>query len=232
MHNTAIMSSESKNETNRANAEHSTGPITEAGKQTVSANATRHGLLSQRAVIEGESHEEFLELLTSFYAEHKPQTATEYGLVENMALARWRQQRLWSIETAGLSERIRSLTFPGNDEPFAATAWLAFRALTNETRSLELLNRYDARFEREFRHSLKCLRQFREPPNLKSKPAPKSRSGKSTEPKKEWSLWWTNENGSTHEAGPKPTAEELALFGKFTPADWKKYEEERAKRDD
>lgn len=232
MHNMAIMSSESKTETNRANSEHSTGPITEAGKQAVSGNATRHGLLSQRAVIEGESHEEFLELLTSLYAEHKPRTPTEYGLVENMALARWRQQRLWSIETAGLSERIRSLTFPGNNEPFAETAWLAFRALTDETRSLELLNRYDARFEREFRHSLKCLRQLREQPQPKPKPAAKSRSGKSDEPKKQWSLWWTNENGSTHQAGPEPTPEELALFGKFTPADWEKYDEERAKRED
>jgi hypothetical protein len=227
------MSTDKQIDSNRTNAEDSTGPITEAGKQIVSTNATRHGLLSQRAVLHGESHEEFLELLTSLYDEHKPQTPTEYSLVESMTLARWRQHRLWSLETAGLSERIRNFTFPGNDEPFAETAWLAFRALTDQTRSLELLNRYDIRFEREFRHNLNCLRHLRESSKAKPKPVAKSRSrfGKSTEPKPECRLWWTDENGSTLEAGPEPTPEKLALFGKFTPADWKKYEEEKAKEE-
>ena len=40
---------------NRANAQHSTGPKTVAGKQVSSLNALRHGLTSQIVVMPGEA---------------------------------------------------------------------------------------------------------------------------------------------------------------------------------
>ena len=44
---------------NRANALHSTGPVTAGGKATASRNATRHGLLSGKLFLEDEDPSEF-----------------------------------------------------------------------------------------------------------------------------------------------------------------------------
>jgi hypothetical protein len=45
------MSIPHRTEINRANAQHSTGPKTESGKQKSSLNALRHGLTSQIVVM-------------------------------------------------------------------------------------------------------------------------------------------------------------------------------------
>jgi hypothetical protein len=209
----------------------STGPTTETGKQTVSGNAQRHGLLAQRAVLAGESHEDFLHLLNSLYEEHQPTTPTEESIVQNLAVVRWRQFRLWTIETAGLDDRVSNPhpRYANTADPFSTSLWFAFRTLTDETRSLELLNRYDARFEREFRHNLKALRDMRA--HRKTKSGKKNKDESEEEPK-QWNLWWVGDDGSEFAGGARePTPEELALFGKFTWEDWEKWEANKKKDD-
>ena len=45
------MTTDRQREANRRNADKSTGPRTPEGKETVSRNAIKHGLLSQRVVL-------------------------------------------------------------------------------------------------------------------------------------------------------------------------------------
>jgi hypothetical protein len=60
------MTTEKQNEANRINAQKSTGPRTDEGKQRSSQNALKHGLLAKRSVIPGEDPAEFDALVTWF----------------------------------------------------------------------------------------------------------------------------------------------------------------------
>lgn len=150
------MSSELQQIASRTNGAKSHGPVTEEGKQASSRNSRRHGLLSKKVVLEGESQEEFDALLASYLEEHRPQTPTEATLVENMAVTRWRQERVWSLETTAFDHQIRRPKYMEGDD-YETRAFVAFRTLADEGRSLDLLNRYDTRFERQFRVALTAL---------------------------------------------------------------------------
>ena len=97
------MTTEKKKESNRRNARKSTGPRSEAGKAVVSRNALRHGLLSRHLIIEGESQEEFSELLRLLAEEFRPVGLVEHALVERVGIALWRQRRLVRAESAEVS---------------------------------------------------------------------------------------------------------------------------------
>jgi hypothetical protein len=71
-----------------------------------------------------------------------------------MAAARWRQERVWTLETAAMDNQIRRPRYHEADEDFASQAYLAFHTLTNAGPSFELLNRYEVRHERQFRAAL------------------------------------------------------------------------------
>ncbi len=73
---------------NRANALRSTGPITPEGKKIASQNSTRHGMLAQTVVLEGESKDRFEEVLNGYIALIKPRSDAETALVETMTIAR------------------------------------------------------------------------------------------------------------------------------------------------
>ena len=165
------MSSERRSAANRANASKSTGPTTPAGKQKASRNSLRHGILARTIVLHGESLKRFNALLTALTEELQPQTGIESALVENMAVARWRQMRLWGMEKAGISYEIqRQESAPGTqdvlqcDSPTRAA--LAFRTLSDQSRSLELMNRYEARYDRQYGRALERLMQLREKSNF------------------------------------------------------------------
>ena len=155
---------------NRKNATKSTGPVTVAGKRKVSQNATKHGLLARSIVLEGEVLERFTALLDSLVALFTPRNCVEIALIENMAVARWRQIRLWGMEQAGMSDEMRKQALrhaahdadgqlPNPDAPTRSA--LAFRAIGDNSRSLDIFNRYETRFERQYLRSLDRLERLR-----------------------------------------------------------------------
>src|SRR5580698_3776138 len=93
------MSSPNRIETNRANAQHSTGPKTEAGKQRSSLNALRHGLTGQIVVMPTEDLAAYQSHLKSFEDEYAPEGATEANLVQALADTSWRLNRVAALET-------------------------------------------------------------------------------------------------------------------------------------
>jgi hypothetical protein len=58
--------------------------------------------------------------------------------------------RLWVLESANMGHEIRKQAGIHEFESKATRAALAFRALSDESRSLELMNRYETRFHRQF----------------------------------------------------------------------------------
>ena len=88
---------------NQANAQHSTGPKTDAGKQRSSVNALKHGLYSSRIVQPHEDAEEYDLFRASLVAEHRPATPTEEFLVDELAQNAWKIRRLRAIEAGAFS---------------------------------------------------------------------------------------------------------------------------------
>jgi hypothetical protein len=157
------MATENQTKANRANSKKSTGPKSKTGRATAAQNNLRHGVLAQIIVIPGESPERFAELLATFQAEFQPRTAVESVLVETLAVARWRQMRLWMMESANLTHEIENQLDESSASMDSSTrAALAFRILGDNSRSLDLMNRYETRFDRQYNRSLTQLLNLRE----------------------------------------------------------------------
>ena len=88
---------------NRNNSSKSTGPQTIDGKAVASRNALRHGLRSNRLLLDGEDPEEFAELQADLFDALAPVGAVELSLAERIVIAIWRQRRVARAEAAALS---------------------------------------------------------------------------------------------------------------------------------
>ena len=153
------MSTERQQQASRENGSKSHGPVTEAGKLNSSQNALKHGMLSGTVVLECESTDRFLSLVATLFEEFQPQTPFEESLIEDMAVARWRRMRIRGMEKAGIDCEMRRQSHPISTEDSATRASFAFRTLSDDSRSLELMNRYDSRYQREY---LRAHRRFEE----------------------------------------------------------------------
>jgi hypothetical protein len=92
------MASAAQIRANRENAQRSTGPRTDAGKQATKFNALKHGLAAESLVISGENPAELDALRDQLRADHSPVGETEAMLVEEIAQCWWRLQRTRSFE--------------------------------------------------------------------------------------------------------------------------------------
>ncbi len=94
--------SDIKLEANRLNAQSSTGPRTQEGKQKSSQNAYKHGLTASveaRIALTGEAKERFDELLAIYKEEFKPQGQLQADLL---------LQYTWSLYSAERATRLES----------------------------------------------------------------------------------------------------------------------------
>jgi hypothetical protein len=87
-------------EASRINGAKSRGPVTEEGRLNSRRGSWRQHILARTVVLDGESRERFNELHQSLISELQPATPIENLLVSRMAVAQWRQLRLWSLEKA------------------------------------------------------------------------------------------------------------------------------------
>jgi hypothetical protein len=88
----------------RLNGALSRGPITGEGKLRSSRNGTIHGLYSKQVVLPNESPEDFEALVQAYIDALHPRNRFELELVREMAVARWRGQRIWTIEKRMMTE--------------------------------------------------------------------------------------------------------------------------------
>src|SRR3954453_15719477 len=90
-------------EANRRNACHSTGPITEDGKQRSRQNAVRHGLTAETVISPLEDAEDYRAFEAAIIADYDAQSAVDRELVLRLASPLWRIRRATTMET-GLFE--------------------------------------------------------------------------------------------------------------------------------
>ncbi len=128
------------------------GPVTQEGKLASSRNAMKHGILSEIVLLPGEDPESFEADAADLFDEHRPVGPTEEELVEMMAVARWRRMRVWNLEKACLAGQMaKEYNAASEPRPDAVTVTaLAFRALADNARTLDLVNRYESRYDRQY----------------------------------------------------------------------------------
>ena len=132
---------------NRANAQHSTGPRTDAGKQASSQNALRHGLTAQTAVLPTEDPEAYQRHCRKFFDDYQPATATETELVQELADTSWRLHRVPLLE----AELLARAANPPNDQ-----AAIDFDIL-DAHRAIASLGLHGARLSRQFQKAMDRL---------------------------------------------------------------------------
>jgi hypothetical protein len=120
----------------------------------------RRGLIARTVVLEDENLQAFASLLSCFERKLDPQNEDGRALVKNMAVGYWRLRRLWAIERSSLTAEMDRYDPAHTDSEGRAA--LAFRAWCDESHTLALLNRYDARFDRQFTRSLTLLLKVRQ----------------------------------------------------------------------
>lgn len=98
------MSAQTQIDANRANAAQSTGPKTEAGKQTSSMNAMQHGMRSAKILLPGEDPAELETLRAKLLAEFAPTGAEQEFSVNEMIDAQWKLRRVDDAERRTLTE--------------------------------------------------------------------------------------------------------------------------------
>jgi hypothetical protein len=146
---------------NKANAQHSTGPRTAAGKQRSSLNALRHGLTGHTIVLPSEDQSVYQRHSQAFLDEYQPKGATETQLVQSLLDFSWQLNRAAAVETnlfsLGITEmedRIRA------NHPEAETALAMALAYREHNRAFANISVYRQRLARQFERTLVLLRQI------------------------------------------------------------------------
>ncbi|NQV81304.1 MAG: hypothetical protein HQ495_12185 [Alphaproteobacteria bacterium] len=107
--------SDAKAQANRANAQRSTGPRSDAGKATVSRNALSHGLYGAGAPDSGEDRAAFTKLYEDLCTRFVPDGLAETALVARLATIMWRLARVPAAEHAVYADHEQDFV-PANDD--------------------------------------------------------------------------------------------------------------------
>jgi hypothetical protein len=114
------MSSQAQKDANRANAQLSTGPKTEAGKAASSHNALKTGLTGRTVVLPTDDVEAYTQHVERFLLDYQPPTDAEKSLVQTIADTEWRLLRVPSLESGLYAVGRRQLAEQFADEPDSA----------------------------------------------------------------------------------------------------------------
>ena len=163
------MTTEAQIIANRRNAQKSTGPRTRKGKDTISLNAVKHGLLARKNVISSEDQADFDLYRDRMLTDLIPATPLESMLAERIVNLSWRLIRTGCIQnqtidalnadntSSPLAKLAQSLLFKNqgqsqtgpSTQPDLALGRLAIKDFSN-ARVLDRLLMYERRIE----HSL------------------------------------------------------------------------------
>ncbi len=159
------MISEAQMNANRANAQHSTGPTSEAGRAKVSQNAIKTGLTGRTVVVPFDEGDAYQSLMLDFQNQHKPAGPEEKALVQSLTDIVWRLDRIPGLEFAlvelGHVDLIKTSPELANNPSMMLEMQIRLH-FEKQFRNLQLQeNRLSRRRERELKelHTLQATRQ-------------------------------------------------------------------------
>src|SRR5438552_11030005 len=156
-------SSNNRAETNRENAQNSTGPRTAAGKQRSSLNALRHGLTGQTVVLPSDDLAAYQRHCKGFHDQYQPKNPTEVQLSQTVAELSWRLNRATAFETnmlaLGITEKSNSVNTE-NDQVHTALAMA--KVFREQSQAFVNLTLYEHRISVRHDKALQPLREVQE----------------------------------------------------------------------
>jgi hypothetical protein len=152
----------------RRNGAKSNGPKTPEGKAISSANSLRHGMTAKCILLTNEDPEAYTKLAEAYYEKFQPADDVERDLVDEMIVAKWRQRRDWSNEAAlfdlEMDRQTKQLDAKYDKIDHACRYALAFRALADESKAIQLFTRYETSHRRSYYKALATLLHLRTQP--------------------------------------------------------------------
>src|SRR4051794_23300204 len=147
-------------EANRANAQLSTGPRTEAGKAKASSNALKTGLTGRTVLLPTEDARAYEEHILRFVEEFNPVGDEETRLVQSLADTQWRLDRIPGLEFGlfALGRLKYTDLFPEQTDPQIRVALLDAHILMTEAKHFKNLHLQESRLRGQFRQDLQELR--------------------------------------------------------------------------
>ena len=149
----------------RRNGAKSNGPRTSAGKAASSRNSCQHGMTAKAVVLTNENPQAFINLAESYHAKFEPTDDVERDIIDDMTVSRWRLRRVWQNEKAlfdlELDRQSKKIAAQYDKIGHNSCSALAFRALADESKALQLLNRYETTHRRSYYKALATLVQLR-----------------------------------------------------------------------
>ena len=178
--------STSQIEANRRNA---AGPhqMTDAGKQSIRANAVRHGLAAKlHIVLPGEDQQFYNQILESLQNDYAPSNTQEDMLVQQIAEHYWRLIRVRNMETGSFENALKSAAGkfgvdPAEPDDLVRGSNLAITMSKSEG-VFSKLHRYEAAIERSYYRAIRELQKLQKTPKQSREcepavpPAPEIRS--------------------------------------------------------
>jgi hypothetical protein len=151
--------SEAQLTANRANAQQSTGPRTDAGKALTRFNAVRHGLTGQSILLPADDAARYQNLCDSYHRELKPVGAFETTLVQAIADHDWRLARIPVLEANLFA--LGELKLAGDEMPMHILEAHIQIAYEKHFRNLHLQQNRLTRYRAKDLAELKALQQAR-----------------------------------------------------------------------
>jgi hypothetical protein len=94
------MSTEAQINANRANAQHSTGPTSDAGKAKVSFNAVKTGLTGRAMILAPNEAAQYEALMLAYQKLYQPVSVEETALTQSIIDIVWRLDRIPALESS------------------------------------------------------------------------------------------------------------------------------------
>jgi hypothetical protein len=206
------MTSPSQLEANRANAEHSTGPATAAGKATTRFNALRHGLTSQVACMTWEDRDAFNQFCAALVMEYKPEGVIETQLAQAVAEDNWRLNRARAIEhnifALGHSTAAANGENAESENPQIEAALAQAQTFCDQSKAFALITLYEQRINRNLRANIERLRE-----SQADRRAARARSLQDVLDHKEYEQLRPRIAERAAERGETPTPEQVPMNG-------------------
>ena len=143
--------SEAKLAANRANAQLSTGPKTEAGKAKVSLNAVKTGLSGRTVLLPSDDVAAYEAMVARFTERWRPATEEERLLVQSLADIDWRMQRIPVLEYGiyAMGEEQFAEEFASEPDPNIRRSRIQTKTFFTHHKKLLSLQSQDARLRRQ-----------------------------------------------------------------------------------
>ena len=163
---------------NRANAEHSTGPRSEAGKAVASLNAVKTGLTGRIVLLPSDDSAAYAAHIAEYESEYKPAALRERELVQSLADTSWRLKRIPGLELAiyarGRAEFAETFQ---HDDPALVASKIELETYLKYEKQLKNLQLQEARLTRRYEKESAELRSLQKERRANEQTAEKTKPG-------------------------------------------------------